>query len=280
MWMGVMIVAMLAQDEPTVPRPRPGRVERTDEDAPAWVLSVRAQMRDFDGWTRVREWDSEPATLDLAGDLGLGMLPGGRITLMRETRLTEWFVEGEIVRGSGEGVYDVDFAYDEGEFKAGAPFEARAEFFFGRAGVAFKRAFQEGENGWIGPLVGAEWTRGYLGIFQGGEDSTENYTQFLPYPIVGLAGEWRASSALTIGLRAYAGYVPRMPTIFREGGVMHMEVQTASVEVELAWRISAAARVTLGAGYRFWYGRLDSAEDDNELSIGGPQVTVGIEIQW
>jgi hypothetical protein len=281
MWVSVMIAAMLGQQgEPREPRPRPERVERADSDAPAWTLAVRAEFSDFDGWTRVREWDSEPATLDLEGDLGVGVLPGGRATLSRETRATSWFVEGEIVRGGGEGVYDVDFAYDEGEFKAGVPFETRAEFFFARGGVAFKRALWDGENGSLGPLVAVEWVRGYLGIFQEQDDSTENYTQFMPYPIAGLAGEWRLGSSLTIGLRAYAGYVPRMPTIFHEGGTMHMEVHTASVEVELAWQISAGARLTVGAGYRFWYGRLDSAEDDNELSMGGPQVTVGLEIRW
>ncbi len=74
--------------------------------------------------------------------------------------------------------------------------------------------------------------------------------------------------------------MPRVPTPFTEGGRLYMTAQSFTLEATLTWQISRAVHLSAGVGYSYWSGSLHSQEDGNELTFGGPQVTVGLEIRW
>ncbi len=269
------------QDEPME---RPPRFDPAPPAAGGGHLSVSGalEMKFLSGRTKVRERDSRPEWLDLDGDLGLGEAPGFRVSMSLESRRFRGFLEFESAQAGGEGVSDRDFAYDEGEFKAGIPYETSVSIYFARAGLSFKRAFVDRPTASFGFMIGLEYPRISLGIEQpgSGESTSEQYDQFLPVPIVGLEGELRITSSLTLSGRAFFGYVKDLPTPFTEGGTLVMSVETFTVEAALTWQATAALRFTLGVGYQRWAGELHSGEDGNQLTFSAPQITIGLELRW
>lgn len=269
------------QDEPME---RPPRFDPPPQASGGNHLSVSGalEMKFLSGRTKVREHDSRPEWLDLNGDLGFGEAPGFRVSLAWDTRRFKGFLEYESAQAGGEGISDHDFSYDEGEFKGGLPYETSVSIYFARAGLSFKRAFVDRPSVSFGFLVGLEYPRVSLGIEQpgSGESTSEQYDAFLPVPILGLEGELRLSSSLTISGRMFFGYVQDLPTPFTEGGRLSMSVETFTVEASLNWQITASLRFTLGVGYQYWSGQLHSVEDGNQLTFSAPQVTIGLELRW
>lgn len=277
---------MSLQEEEGPHRPRGlNPVERQESPDPVEGFSVDFvfQLRSIGGSTKVRENASSPARLNLSDDLGFGNAGGGRVTLRWDTSTVRWFLELELFHASGSGSYPSDFDYDEGHFLGGVPTEATWTGFFGRAGVVFRNILPDPvPGGWIAPLVGLEYPRMSLSIRQPGTNNSsgEQYEQFIPYPIVGVAASVPLSETLTLSSRAFGSWIPSMPTPFTEGGRLKMEIATLNVEADITWRLTSLIRLTAGVGYQFWHGTLTSTEDGNDLKINSPYVQVGIEFRW
>lgn len=268
--------------------PRPDRISpvvrgTAPGDIPnAFALHASFEWRAIQGSTQVRERDSHPALLDLDGDLGFGTGGGFRFAISKDTSKLRFFLDLELVYGTGQGQLDKDFQFDEGSFKAGIPFDVDLTAFFARPGLAIKNVFGSMEHGWIGLYFGLEYPRMNLGISQpgAGEASEEQFSQFMPYPVFGLAAHLDLSGSISFEARAFAGYVPSIGTPFTEGGQLKMSVETFNIEAELRWKVTRNIAFTLGAGYQYWHGMLTSNEDGNDLKLTCPQLTVGIEIRF
>jgi len=241
------------------------------------------QVRSISGTTKVRENDATPSKLNLSDDLGMDSAGGGRLVLRWDREQVTWFMELELFSSSGKGTFPRDFSYDEGSFKGGVPYTTTWTGFFGRAGVVFRNAFPEPvKGGWIGPMVALEYPRMSLSIKQplANQASGEQYEQFMPYPVVGIAMSLPLDPSFTMSGRAFAGYMPTMPTAFTEGGRLKMSITTVNFELDLTWRILPWLRLTGGVGYQYWHGTLTSNEDGNDLEFGGPYAQVGLEVRW
>jgi hypothetical protein len=268
------------------PRERPSGVEaarlRGEEEPGLWSVSAAPTLLLMGGKTRVREWDSSPPWLNLSNDLGLDMASGVRLGFAYETRHVRWFLEVDLSRSTGGGQFDRNFDYDEGKFVAHVPYRTHADFFFSRAGIAFPGAIWERRDGRITPFIGLEYVRMSLGIDQPGtgQSTSEQYKQFIPYPIVGVMAELNLSETVTLSGRIYGGMMPHIGTPFMEGGRMQMTVETVGAEVELSWQASPTVRLFASVGFQYWNGRLWSPEDDNEFRMSGPAIRFGVEIGW
>jgi hypothetical protein len=277
--------ARASQDQ-ELPRERPPGTDaarlREELDPREWSWSIAPTLRIITGRTRVREFDSKPEWLDLAEDLGLDVGAGVRLGLTYETRRVRWFLEVDVARSQGTGRFDRDFSFDEGRFAGGVPYRTHADMFFARAGMAFPGAIWERRDGRISPFLGLEYVRMSVGIDQPatGQSTSEQYEQFIPYPIAGVIVEVNLSDSMTLSGRLYGGLLPRVPTPYTEGGRMHMTVETIGLDLEISWQLTGALRVFGGAALQYWNGRLDSIEDDNQFRQATPMLRVGIEIGW
>lgn len=262
---------------------RPVEREEARDPVEGFSIDFLFQLRSLGGSTKVREFDYNPTRMNLAEDLGFGNAGGGRLSFRWDTEHIQWFVEAEFYYGEGKGTMDGDFVYDEGFFKGGIPFQTHTSVFFARSGILFRDLLPPPvKGGWMAPLVGLEYPRMSLGIDQplANEQTSEQYEQFVPYPILGLAFSVPVDASFTVSGRAYGGFVPKVPTPFAEGGRLHMEIATYVLEADLTWRLTPALRLTAGVGYQYWHGILTSGEDGNDLKIKAPYVQVGIEFRW
>lgn len=267
-------------------RERPGTLDaarlRDAEESGEWSTRVAPTFRMIGGKTRVREFDYKPIWLDNSGNLGLDVGTGIRIGVAYETPSMLWFLELDLTRSQGSGRMDHDFWYDEDNFKGGVPYKTHADLFYGRMGLALPGALWERRNARLSPFVGLEYVRMSVGIDQPatGKGTSEQYEQFIPYPIFGVLGELRLSSSLTLSGRLYGGIMPNVATPFEEGGRLYMRVQTFGLDAEISWNATEAIRLFAGIGYQYWNGRLRSVEDGNEFRLSAPLVTAGIEVRW
>ncbi len=267
---------------------RPGGlkpVERSQEADPVEGFSVDFvfQLRSLGGSTKVREFNYNATRMNLSEDLGFGNAAGGRLSFRWDTEQVRWFLETELFYGTGKGQSSSDFVYDEGFFKGGLPFETHSTAFFARSGVVFRHVLPDPvAGGFIAPMIGLEYPRMSVGIDQplANETTSEQYEQFVPYPIIGLVTSIPIDPTLTITGRAFGGWVPSMPTPFTEGGRLRMQIATVNLEVNITWRLTSWFRVQAGVGYQYWHGTLTSGEDGNDLKLQSPIVQVGIEFRW
>ena len=270
------------EGRPERPSDLEGARLREQPEPGLWSLTAAPTLIFMGGRTRVREWNRVPAWLDLSGDLGMGATRGIRLGASYETRAVRWFLEMDLARADGRGQFDRDFNYDEGKFTGGVPYESHGDFYFARAGVALPGAIWERRDGRISPFIGLEYVRLSVGIDQPatGESTSEQYAQFMPYPIAGVTVDLNLSDRVTLSGRFYGGMMPDVGTPFMEGSRMQMKVETVGVDVEVSWQATLSLRLFAGVGYHYWNGRLHSVEDDNEFRMSAPLLRLGFEIGW
>lgn len=154
------------------------------------------------------------------------------------------------------------------------------------AAECFRRAFRT-TNGiwsdrmsWLGPLVGLELPRVHLGIRQPGVDrSTEDYTQFLPYPVAGLASELQMDDRISLSFHIFGTRVPQVGTPFQEGRRLIMTASTFSGGMKLQVRLADGLVPPGGIEGRAWFGSLHSREDGNELELRWLGISLGIDLR-
>src|SRR6185436_7253242 len=121
------------------------RLRRTDDAI--WTLTFAPTVRLISGKTRVREQASKPVWLDLAEhDIGFGPAPGFQLSVRVETRAIAWFLDVELFRAQGRGMFPQNFAYDEGSFVAGVPYKTHADLYFARAGFEVPGLIWQGRD--------------------------------------------------------------------------------------------------------------------------------------
>lgn len=247
-----------------------------------WSVEAGYRMRFLSGQTKVREFDSTPIWLDLRDDLGLEDAGAPYVKVMGDSPGVRWQLEAEFFRCWGEGMVSHDFDYDEDSFAGGTPFETFGEFIFVRATASIKRMLWSGDDGWLGPVFGLEYARMRVGIEQplSGRHSTEDYHEFLPYPVLGFAGEWRLTPDLVIGGSVMGGWMPRVPTGRVEGGMLYMITRSVVIEARCSYHLDGPFFLTGSVQYQYWYGELKSIEDGNELLLNSLSFAIGLEVRW
>lgn len=255
---------------------------RRDVAPDAWTIRVAPTLRYLLGKTRVREKDSRPSWLETREDLGIAPTPGLRLDVEIDTGSVRWFLGVDFSHTQGQGHFDRAFSYDEGNFAGNVPFRTRAELLFVQGGVLFPGAILDRPGLRISPFVGLEYVRLNVGISQSatGAHSSEQYHQFMPYPIAGVAAELRLSGGWKLTGRFSGGGLPEVPTLFLEGGRLSMRALAVNAGTELSWEVSETVRLFAGVGYQLWRGRLTSIEDDNAFRFQSPVFSIGLEIGW
>lgn len=272
-----------SQDQEDPRRPRPFDPEPVEPALQEGFESLRAEVARLSvaGWTRVREWDSQPAKLRLAEDLGLESAGGIRLSYVADGIAARLTLAVEFTQMSGRGTFPEDFSYDEGNFRGNAPFSTRGAVLFARGLLTWKHAIWSDRRSWLGPVVGLELPRIHLGIRQPGVDqSTEDYTQFLPYPVVGLASELQMDDRIALSFHVFGTRVPRLGTPFQEGGQLIMSASTLAGAAKLEVRLADGLAFTVGIEGRTWFGSLHSREDGNELELRWLGILLGIDLRW
>ncbi len=282
--MGLALFAALLLQDPSQ-EPRGPIVEPLEPTLkiPVYDWAIRAGYlyRSFDGDTRVREHSFVPGRLSMSEEMGIGSTTGFHAEMTRDGSWLRCTFEVDYFTVSGTGSSPVDFNYDEGHFLANRPYEVSGWFLYAHLLFTFKKLVYLGESSWIGPVVGLEYPLISMGINQPGVDqSTEEYKQFMPYPVVGLAYECQVSKTLTFSMGAYGSYFKDAPTIFTEGGTLYMTVKTFTAQASISWQLEPSVVLFIGVQYQFWDGELESHEDGNELMFMSTGVMAGIEIRW
>jgi hypothetical protein len=235
------------QQEDAPQRPRSwgdAQLRRIDDDL--WTLTLAPTLRLIGGKTRVRELSSKPIWLDLGeSDFGFGPAAGIQLTFKYETRTVAWFLDVDLTHAQGQGKFQQDFAYDEGNFVAAIPYRTHADLVFARAGMVLPGLIWQSRDTRISPLLGLEYPLINVGIDQSatGQSTAEQFKQFVPVPFAGVAMEQRLSSAFTLSGRFYVGGVPDMPTPFLEGGRLYMRILTLRSDLEFSWQVSDSIRI-------------------------------------
>ncbi|MFO0985543.1 MAG: hypothetical protein U1E76_28050 [Planctomycetota bacterium] len=272
-WHALALIAALGQSA--------GSSSADDRAEPEWMFRWSATLRSFAGATKVREHDSEPEHLDLDHDLHLDSSTGLHFELARDSQALQLVLEADMFGPSGSGELDHDFAYDEATFAGNRPFDVSSRFLFVRGSAAFKQAFTAGERErWFGPVLGFEYPNFSLAIEQGTTMTKEYWWQFLPYPVVGVAGESRLCSWLTLEARVVGTYLHRWPTPFAEGGRVSMSARMITAQAFLSATLTDWLGIDLGLQYQYWDGELHSHEDGNELTLRSPAVMLGLHVRF
>jgi hypothetical protein len=255
----------------------------TTDEAPLSLYSVRAgaQFRWMFGSTRVRELNSMPDRLDLRRELGMDDTVGAHAEAWYEGEQARLGLEIDYFAPDGRGSVDHPFFYDEGNFLANVPFDTTSNFLFARATFAWKLLHWKDPSLWIGPMGGFEYPHFSLGLDQGPmHDSSEDYRQFMPYPVVGLAGRWDLTRDLDLDARLFGTYVDSWPTAFHEGGQLETTARTFDAEALLGWRVWGPLRLDVGATYQYFDGNLASHEDGNRIHFQSPGAILGLELRF
>lgn len=264
--------------------PHPRRLDVRAPERAGATLALEAEARAWTmrGWTRVREWDRVPATLDLHEDLGLDAAGGLEVRGRLGLGGIELSLEIEMYSVAGSGRRDADFNYDEGRFRKDLPFSTHGSMVFVRPLLHLPGLFHHDATTSVGLLAGVEYARISLGIEQplANDESSEQYSQFLPYPVAGLEASHVFFGAIALSARVLLGGSPEVATPFEEGGTLFMEARRLQVELRLRWQASAGLALTVSLGASAWSGRLHSVEDDNELEIAGATASVGFDLRW
>lgn len=272
--------------EPTPAAPEGQALPGLDDEQPdhggkdsLWSVRVLAAYRFFSGTTRVREFFSVPDHLSFSRELGLRRGLGIHAEAFYDGDWLHTGLELDYFGPSGRGSVDHPFRYDEGFFQAGN-IRSNSSFFFLRWTATWKAA--RSDRYWVGPLLGLEYTEFGLGIKQGfsDQDTSESYRQFIPYPVVGLAGRVKLTDSLELDGRIFGIYFEHMPTFFREGGMQYMTARTFNAQAILSWSPLPHLRLCLGGTLLYFDGGLRSHEDGNVIRYWSPGILAGLELRF
>jgi hypothetical protein len=234
------------------------------------------------GHTKVREDLVEGTKLDLNRDLGLGPAYGGNAQFEIESSAIQFLAEVEEVFASGGRTADQPFAWNGMVYAAPSQVRVHASFLTVRSEVAFKLLANPDARTWLGPAVGFEWPYYTLSVgtnLQHG--SLEDWVHYLPYPIVGVAGQVAISESVAVAGRLVGGYLPNVPVPYTEGGRLYVSVRPSLLlEAPITWRVSPSFELSCTLTYQYWVGNDHSNEDGNTLTLSSPGLMVGVAYRW
>jgi hypothetical protein len=249
---------------------------------PPISIKAEASARFPAGFARARDFHSDAARLDVQDDLGIDAALGARLSLAYDPPPVRVSIEADVLLFSGHGSLDQDFDYDEGHFAADTRYRSEGRFLFARGVFTWKEGLWHSDSGWLGPAIGVEWATGTLSLEPDvlGREIIEHYNEFVPYPLLGLAGEFRLCEGLSLGIRLLGGYMPWIETPYVENGRVSTSVAAILLDVPFTWRVSDAFRLMLAAQYQYWDGRLHSIGERNRVLLSSPGISLGGELRF
>jgi hypothetical protein len=254
-------------------RPAPG-------PGPEITLRLSPVFRWFTGHTIVRENGVQGSRLDLDRDLGLRTAVGANVQGEVEGESLDFLTEVEELFGSGGHASSQPFAWNGTVYSAPAQIRAHASLLTIRSTLASK-AYADDED-WVGPLVGFEYP--YYNLTVGTnrqKGSLEDWIHYLPYPVVGLAGQTTLTDSTRLGFRLIGGYLPNVPAPYTEGGRLYVSSRPSlSLAVPLTWSPGKAVDLSVAFTYQYWTGGDHSVEDGNKWVLSSPGVQVGVAVRW
>lgn len=253
-----------------------------DDNPLEYSFRLAPAYRRLGGSVQVRENLVSGDRLQLGSEVGLDQAVGANVQFEIDTKQICFVTEVEELFGFGGRSSTADFAWNGTVYHAPSQVRAHASFLTMRNDVSFKLAGDPSTGAWVGPLVGLEWPYYTMSIGTNRQHgSIEEWTHYLPFPIVGASGNLPLGDAWSLQPRFCAGYLPNIASPFTEGGRLYVSVRpTATLEVPLVWRVSSSVDLVLTATRQYWHGGDHSDEDDNRLWMWSAGVMVGVGFRW
>lgn len=252
------------------------------------TLSLRLETvyRWIRGTTEVDEFDVEGTRLNLNEDFDIEPTAGLRLGLSKSWDRLRLDAEAEYFQFRGAGqpeapfrFKDDEFKYDEGSFSVGVPFKIDGHFLLTRGLLAWE--VRENVPG-LRLIAGVEYPHFNLGVkADDGERSTEDYFEYLPYPIAGISYERKIDDRFSWETRLLGTWFAELPTYRYEGGMLKMSVREIDLSSRLTYNLSDHFSLSLGAGYWIYTTRMRSSdEDDNKFDLRSPSISLGLEYRF
>lgn len=250
----------------------------------SWDYAIRGSLvgRALEGHVQVREHAIEGTRLGLERDLGYGFQLGGRGEFAADSSDLELTAQVEFLDGSASRTAPRDYFFNGSLYPAGESTRTLTHFLTVRMHAVFKNIFGAVSGGWTGPLIGIEYDYYLMNVTSSlNKHSSEDWTHYYPYPVIGWAGEALLTDGLGVTGRATVGYLPNVPSGFIEGGRLHVSVRPSVwVDMSLFWQASRSVRLSAGFNYQYWNGADHSVEDGNKLTFSAPGVSLSFEYSW
>ncbi|HUR38291.1 MAG TPA: hypothetical protein VM222_02305, partial [Planctomycetota bacterium] len=191
-----------------------------------WSLRVAPVYRQLIGSTKVRENAVTGTRLSLRDEVGLDQAVGGNLLVDVDTPSLYAFLELDEAFGFGGKPSIQDFAWNGTVYAAPSQVRAHASFLTLRTQIAFKVVSDPATRTWAGLLIGLEWPYYSVSIGTNRQPgSIEEWEHYLPYQVYGAAGGVGLGEAWTLQGRVSVGYLPNVPTPFREGGRLYVSAR-------------------------------------------------------
>jgi hypothetical protein len=239
-------------------------------------------VRWISGHTSVRENEVQGSHLGFHGDLGLTYASGFELAFLANQPTWQFTMEVEYLIGFGSQTVDETFFYNGHTYVGPSHVRDHLQMLTVRPQFALKLFTFPEKRAWVGPVIGLEYPYYLLSVKSNTQpNSLEDWTHFLPYPVLGAAGRIVLTDGLTGELRVTGGYVPNLPVPYVEGGRLYVSARpTIFVEAPLGWRVSPSLELSAIFSFQYWSGVDHSMEDGNILTFSAAGVLVGLAYHW
>ncbi|MEK7449201.1 MAG: hypothetical protein AAB019_06925 [Planctomycetota bacterium] len=258
----------------------PGEDNRNSKSKNGWYLSLTPVYRQLSGEAEVREFDVTPTDLTLQGDLKIKPSLGYRWLIKRVGPQWEYGLGTEIFYWSGKNTFPDTVAYDGDRFPPGIPIKTEGFSLLIRIPVKYTPSFFDFQRSRIKFVGGLEHLYSDIALDNGLDRGSEQFRQFLPYPFLGLEGEYHLTDSLTWTTSISGAYVLQWDTGAVEGGPLMMRTKSFTFQTYLELHKDSA--FSFHAGYEFfqWWATLNSDEDGNKLEIKSPAFSLGVSYKF
>jgi hypothetical protein len=234
------------------------------------------------GHVRVRENAIEGTKLDFTRDLGLTRAAGAHLEAEVDQPRVRFLLELEEDFAWGGRTTQETIFWNGSRFIPQAQARDHAQLLTVRATVSGKWLRSDDGGSWLGPVAGVEYPF-YTVTFTTNvtHGSLEDWVHYLPYPILGAAGQTPLARDVVAEARLTAGYLPNVPSPYIEGGRLYVSARPSiALEAPIAWRLTSSLELSFWISYQYWFGRDHSNEDGNSLTISSVGVLVGAGYRW
>jgi hypothetical protein len=113
-----------------------------------------------------------------------------------------------------------------------------------------------------------------------GENSEDFYLQELPVPIAGLRWSHALGEHWLMRFGVSGGGLPRVDSLRKEGGTVHLQQSHADVDAGLVYRWRSGMELDLGYHFTYFFQHETSHEDDNQFELIDNGVRARLSIRF
>ena len=113
-----------------------------------------------------------------------------------------------------------------------------------------------------------------------GENSEDFYLQELPVPIAGLRWSHALGEHWLIRFGVSGGGLPRVDSLRKEGGTVHLQQSHADADAGLVYRWRSGTELDLGYHFTYFFQHETSHEDDNQFELIDNGVRARLSIRF